>query len=109
MSNGHFELAPDEALVVTLWPIGARYQGIQLTDPWFSSLEYANRVTSLSADQAHRSADGAYRFVVAARDPGVQNWLDTTGLPKGTLLIRFDGSELATFRNQSYRSPERSA
>lgn len=97
MSTGHFELAPDEALVVTVWPIDARYQGIQLTDPWFSSLEYANRSTSLSADQAHRSADGAYRFVVAARDPGVQNWLDTTGLPKGTMLIRFDGSELESF------------
>ncbi len=97
MSNGHFELAPDEALVVTIWPIDARYQGIQLTDPWFSSLEYANRVTSLSADQARASADGAYHFVVAARDPGVQNWLDTTGLPTGTLLIRFDGSPLDTF------------
>lgn len=97
MSNGHFELAPDEALVVTIWPIGARYQGIQLTDPWFSSLEYANRVTSLSADQARASADGAYRFVVSARDPGVQNWLDTTGLPRGSILIRFDGSALETF------------
>ena len=97
MSTGHFELAPDEALVVTVWPIDARYQGIQLTDPWFSSLEYANRQTSLSADQAYQSPDGAYRFVVAARDPGVQNWLDTTGLPKGTMLMRFDGSELASF------------
>jgi len=97
MSTGHFELAPDEALVVTLWPIDALYQGFQLTDPWFSSLEYANRQTSLSADQAHRSADGAYRIVVAARDPGIQNWLDTTGLPKGTMLVRFDGSELDSF------------
>ncbi len=97
MSNGHFELGPEEALIVTIWPIDARYQGIQLTDPWFSSLEYANRVTSLSADQARASADGAYRFVLSARDPGVQNWLDTTGLPKGTILIRFDGSRLETF------------
>ncbi len=97
MSNGHFELAPDEALVVSLWPIDARYQGIQLTDPWFSSLEYANRQTSLSADQAYRSPDGAYHIVVAARDPGVQNWLDTTGLPKGAMLIRFDGSALESF------------
>lgn len=97
MSNGFFELADGEALIVTIWPIGARYQGIQLADPWFSSLEYANRVTSLSADQARASADGAYRFVVSASDPGVQNWLDTTGLPKGAMLIRFDGSELARF------------
>ncbi|MEZ4334381.1 MAG: hypothetical protein R3F35_21725 [Myxococcota bacterium] len=97
MSNGHFALAPDEALVVTLFPIDARYQGIQLTDPWFSSLEYANRQTSLTADQAVASADGAYRFVVSERDPGVPNWIDTTGLPQGTILIRFDGSRLERF------------
>jgi len=107
MSNGHFELAPDEALLVTLWPIGARYQGIQLTDPWFSSLEYANRQTSLTADQAHRSADGAYRFVVSARDSGIQNWLDTTGLPNGTILIRFDGSELDRFPPEKVPTAER--
>lgn len=97
MSNGHFELAADEALVVTLFPIDARYQGIQLTDPWFSSLEYAHRQTSLSADQAVASGDGAYRFVVSEKDPGIANWLDTTGLPKGTILIRFDGSRLERF------------
>jgi hypothetical protein len=97
MSTGHFALGDGEALIVTLRPIGARYQGIQLADPWFSSLEYANRVTSLSADQARADADGSYRFVVAAEDPGVQNWLDTTGLPKGAMLVRFDGSALAKF------------
>lgn len=97
MSTGHFALAPDEALIVTVHPIGARYQGIQLADPWFSSLEYANRQTSLSADQAIASGDGAYRFVISAEDPGVQNWLDTTGLPKGAMLIRFDGSALPSF------------
>lgn len=97
MSTGHFALGEDEALIVTVFPIDARYQGIQLADLWFSSLEYANRQTSLSADQARRDADGAQRFVIAARDPGVENWLDTTGLPKGTMLIRFDGSRLASF------------
>ncbi len=97
MSNGHFELAEGEALVVTVWPIGARYQGIQLADPWFSSLEYANRVTSLSADQARRAPTAPIASSSRPRDPGVQNWLDTTGLPKGAMLIRFDGSELASF------------
>ncbi|MFO0690410.1 MAG: hypothetical protein U0900_17040 [Myxococcota bacterium] len=107
MSTGHFALAPDEALIVTIWPIDARYQGFQLTDPWFSSLEYANRQTSLSADQAHRSRDGAYRFVVSPSDPGVQNWLDTAGLPKGAMLIRFDGSRLASFPKEKAPAVEK--
>ncbi len=91
MSLGNFELKPDEALILTTWPAAGNYQGVQLSDIWTSSLEYANRQTSLTADQAHQSSDGAYRFVIAHEDPGVQNWLDTTGLPRGFILLRFDG------------------
>ena len=91
MSLGHFELADDEALVVTMWPSPANYQGIQLMDDWMSSLEYANRQTSLTREQAYLSKDGAYHFVVAHRDPGVSNWLDTMGLRHGGIIIRYDG------------------
>ncbi|MCR9097235.1 MAG: DUF1214 domain-containing protein [bacterium] len=91
MSLGNFELGPDQALILTTWPAAGNYQGVQLTDLWTSSLEYANRQTSLTADQAHQSSDGAYRMVIAHRDPGVQNWLDTTGLERGFILLRFDG------------------
>ncbi|KRF14628.1 hypothetical protein [Nocardioides sp. Soil796] len=97
MVRGNFALGDDEAMVITAWPGSGDYQGIQLLDPWFSSLEYANRQTSLSGDQAHRDADGAYRFVVSARDPGVPNWLDTMGLVQGVILMRYDGSTTPDF------------
>jgi len=93
MSIGNFELAEDEALILTTWPAAGNYQGVQLTDLWTSSLEYANRQTSLTGDQARQDEDGAYRIVIAHRDPGVQNWLDTTGLARGYILLRFDGVE----------------
>ena len=70
---------------------GGNYQGIQLADLWFSSLEYANRQASLTGDQG-RGADGTYQFVISARDPGVRNWLDTTGRERGVILLRFDGT-----------------
>ncbi|MAG31552.1 MAG: hypothetical protein CL908_11760 [Deltaproteobacteria bacterium] len=92
MSLGDFELAADEALILTTWPAPGNYQGIQLTDVWTSSLEYANRQTSLTADQARLDGDGAYRFVIAHHDPAVQNWLDTTGLRRGFILLRYDGT-----------------
>lgn len=95
MSLGAFQLQPDEALLLTMWPIGGNYQGVQLTDIWTSSLEYANRQTSLSADQSYRSADGAYRYIISHEDPGIQNWLDTTGLENGYLLLRFDGATVS--------------
>lgn len=97
MSSGTWQLEPHEALVVTTWDAGGDYQGIQLADLWFSSLEYANRQTSLTAEQAVRDADGAHRFVLSATDPGVPNWLDTTGRRRGVLLLRFDGTGRTTF------------
>jgi hypothetical protein len=33
--------------------------------------------------------DARYRIVVAGRDPGIPNWLDTEGRPFGTLFWRF--------------------
>ena len=97
MASGNFDLAPDEALVIRTWPASGNYQGIQLADLWFSSLEYANRQTSLTADQAQLAADGSYYFVIAGRDPGVPNWLDTTGRRRGVILLRFDGVKEKTF------------
>jgi hypothetical protein len=81
MAGGHFELAEDEALLITTWPSTARYQGIQLGHHWWESLEYGDRQTSISSDQAHLSSDGRYHFVIAHRDPGV-----------GMILLRWDGS-----------------
>ena len=37
-------------------------------------------------------ADGVLRAVVSATDPGVQNWLDTTGHEFGVLQCRWMGS-----------------
>lgn len=102
MVSGNFDLAPDEALIVRTWPASGNYQGIQLTDLWFSSLEYGNRQTSLTGDQAAKSADGSYYFVLAGRDPGVPNWLDTTGRRRGVILLRYDGMREKTFAPAHY-------
>ena len=34
------------------------------------------------------NADGTYTYVIAARDPGVHNWIDTDGLREGILTLR---------------------
>jgi hypothetical protein len=91
MANGIFELHPGDALIVRTWPAAGNYQGIQLLDVWMVALEYADRQTSLTADQAVLDADGAYRFVVCAEDPGVANWLDTLGRRRGVVILRYDG------------------
>ena len=91
-SAGHFDLAPDQAMIVTV-PAASKdvapYQGIQLGSGWYISLDYINHQTSLTADQARVSADGMLRFAISERDPGVANWLELTGRTRGYVQIRW--------------------
>jgi hypothetical protein len=88
-SAGHYELADDEALIVTVPASDAPYQGFQLGSMWYVSLDFINHQTSLTADQARHDPDGMLRFVVCAQDPGLANWLETTGHARGYLQIRW--------------------
>jgi hypothetical protein len=88
-SAGHYELDPDQALIVTVPVSDAPYQGFQLGSMWYVSTDFVNHQTSLTADQAHHDPDGMLRFVVSERDPGVANWLEGTGHRRGYLQIRW--------------------
>ena len=87
--NDAFRLGPDEALIFESDAPDARYWQIGLGDAWFRSLDYATRQTSLNHLQAHVSNDGRVRVVIAHRDPGVRNWLDTGGYAEGLLQYRW--------------------
>jgi hypothetical protein len=67
---------------------------MHLGNLWGESPDYANHQSSLNDYQMYRGADGVQRWVVAHRDPGVQNWIDTTGLPRGFLSHRWAYSKL---------------
>ncbi|MBW2269457.1 MAG: hypothetical protein JRH16_12850 [Deltaproteobacteria bacterium] len=89
-SLGYFDLKDEEALVIEIPASTEGYLGLQLTNFWwFESLEYANRITSLNGHQSHVSSDGSIRYVVAHRDPGVPNWLDTEGHREGIMIFRW--------------------
>jgi hypothetical protein len=91
-SVGHYDLADDQAMIVTVPAADhdvAPYQGIQLGSMWYISLDYINHQTSLTADQARPDPDGMFRFVVCERDPGVANWLECTGHRRGYLQLRW--------------------
>jgi hypothetical protein len=93
-AGGVYELAENEALLVELrTPIAPAYNGFHLSNLWGESLDYANHTSSLSAHQAEADGDGAVRYVIAHRDPGVANWLDTTGLPEGFMTARWTYSK----------------
>jgi hypothetical protein len=91
MANGVFELQADQALVIEMPPVTARYKAIQLTDLWFASLEYADRVTSLNDSQVVVAEDGKTYYVISPGDPGYPNWLSADAGRRGIFLIRYDG------------------
>jgi hypothetical protein len=85
-----WRLGPDEALVVDVDVPAARYWGLHLyTLGWFEPIDPGGRVTSRNHLQATVGDDGRVRAVVAHRDPGEPNWLDTGGRPEGLLTLRW--------------------
>lgn len=84
-----FQLQPDEAVLVTTTRGGAQYQGIQVVDPWMIGSNGRQHLTSFNPAQVKANADGSHSFVIAARDPGTANWLDTAGLHDGLAVLRW--------------------
>ncbi len=94
-AGGVFQLEPDEALVIeNRIERRPQYIGFQLGSLWGESLEYAHRLGSLNGAQSEVDPDGVIRLVIAHRDPGVPNWLDTSGHREGFLTPRWAYSQL---------------
>jgi len=92
-SQGYYRLADDEALLVEFDPPRAAYWNIQLGTMWYEPLDFGQRLQSYNDRQAFVGADGIFRTVIAHRDPGVPNWLDTGGFREGVMLCRFQFPE----------------
>lgn len=88
--EGAYELADDEALIVeSAVPKVCRYRSLILTNDIYETLDWYNNQSSLNDAQAAPDADGKLRIVIANRDPGVPNWLDTAGHPTGLVQGRW--------------------
>lgn len=92
-SVGHFDLPDDKAMIVTVPHSDAPYQGFQLGSLWYISLDYVNHQTSLTSGQAQTDPDGMIRMVISARNPGVANWIETTGRRRGILQFRWQRTD----------------
>ncbi|MCB2073002.1 MAG: hypothetical protein KDE49_04755, partial [Novosphingobium sp.] len=79
-TKGNLCLGDGEALIVRCNAAGASFRNLTLTDAFHMSIEYWQRTSSFNMLQMAPDEDGDFTFVVAHRDPGVHNWLDTGGL-----------------------------
>lgn len=89
-SMAPYLLGPDDALVMTLasWPT-CRLASVSLWNRQMQTFDYLRGRVSLNRAQAVPEPDGSIRIVLAHRDPGVPNWINTEGRPFGLLFWRF--------------------
>ncbi len=97
-SIGHYELADDEAMIVTVPRCDdCTYQAIQIGSDWYASTDYETHQTSLTKAQAFTDDAGVLRFVISERPPydgaPIANWLETTGHRTGPMMLRWQRLE----------------
>ena len=68
------------------WSVG-------LANYYWEAIEYASRQSSINGHQAVIDTDGVFRAVISHIDPGVPNWLDTTGLREGSMIYRWNQAD----------------
>lgn len=90
-SFGHFKLGDQEALVATVTKGDADYFVFPWTNPWMITTDPGNGQVSLNNVQSAANKNGTYTYVVSIEDPGVYNWINTTGLSEGTAMVRWQG------------------
>ena len=87
--HSHWALAPDQVLLIEVTPPECEHWNFQLNNYWMESLDYAHYQIHTNKHLAHYEEDGSVRIIVAHRDPGLPNWINTTGHQSGTMCFRW--------------------
>jgi hypothetical protein len=88
--EGAYDLTDDEALYFEVAiPKQCGYWSLILTNEIYETTDWYNNQSSLNGAQAVLSSDGVFRAVISARDPGINNWLDTAGNARGAVQGRW--------------------
>lgn len=90
---GPWRLEPDQALELRLRFPKAAYCSVALWNRFSQTVDPRVYRSTLNQRQAVVESDGSVRILVAARDPGHPNWLQTGGRRSGSLFWRFLLSE----------------
>ncbi len=87
--HSYWKLEEDEALVITVKPPDCDLWNFQLNNYWMESLDYRYFNVCINKGSAVYESDGSVKVIVAGRDPGLPNWLDTCGHSEGTMCWRW--------------------
>ncbi len=87
--HSHWKLSPDQALLIEVKPPQCESWNFQLNNYWMESLDYRYFKICINKAEAVYEQDGSVRVVVASKNPGVPNWIETCGHTEGTMLWRW--------------------
>ncbi|WP_372809743.1 hypothetical protein [Litorivivens sp.] len=82
-----WELAPEQALLITFMPPDSFWMAAQM-GVFFNSMDFWYRPVSYTPARTVVDSDGKVRLIISHRDPGYHNWLDTQGFVRGNLCYR---------------------
>lgn len=88
-SMAPYYLQDDEALVMKGRFPKCVFANVALWNRFLQSYDYANRSVSLNRAQTETDDEGNFTMVIAHKNPGLPNWLDTEGRNSGTVYWRF--------------------
>jgi hypothetical protein len=91
-AHAYWQIAADEALLITVTPPDCYYWNFQLNNWWMESLDYRFHQISVNKHSAVRDGDGGVTIICTAQNPGHGNWIDTCGHSEGTALLRWAGA-----------------
>lgn len=88
-SMAPFVLGPNQALLIRGRFPRCRFSNVVLFNRFLQTFNYEERSVSLNRAQTVLKNDGSFEMILAHRDPGRPNWLDTEGRPYGIMFWRF--------------------
>ncbi len=91
--HSYWRLDDHEALIIEATPPVCRMWNFQLNNHWMESLDYRHLTIHVNHHTAHLEPDGSVRIIVAHRDPGWPNWIQTGGHRFGTMCFRWIHAE----------------
>jgi len=89
----YWQLPEDEALIVRVRPPKARYWAVEFGNYWWETMDYRFRLSNTNQYYAELEDDGELIVVISRQDPGVPNWLDTSGHSEGYVTFRWIDAE----------------
>jgi len=90
--HGWWELKDNQALRITSNIPHCEGWNFQINNVWMESLDYRHHNIHINNGLADLNADGSVTVMVSAK-PQRNNWIDTAGHHKGTMLWRWTGAK----------------